>query len=261
MPPHHTYIEPFGGSGAVLLNKRPAPVEIFNDIDSNIYNFFKVCRDPEKFQQLKRMLEQTPYCQQTFAEVLEKFKTGDWKDDVEWAWGWKVYTEMSMTLSPPFEATPAAWIIGNIRNKAEHWQNAIAKLDFVHRRLKHVQIAHRDGLEQIAAADGKDVLFYCDPPYVGETRQEKYYTYEADTVEFHRRLVEVLLDLKGMCILSCYWHSVYEPLLERGWRRQDFKYRAGRHTYHEHIETLLLSPHVAAYGMTLNLFNINSRAN
>jgi DNA adenine methylase len=45
LPSAHHYCEPFAGSGAVLLNRIPAPVETYNDIDGEVVNFFKVLRD------------------------------------------------------------------------------------------------------------------------------------------------------------------------------------------------------------------------
>ncbi len=40
IPPHHSYVEPFFGSGAVLFNKPPSDIETINDLDSNVTNLF-----------------------------------------------------------------------------------------------------------------------------------------------------------------------------------------------------------------------------
>jgi len=260
MPPHHTYVEPFGGSGAVLLNKKPSPVEIFNDIDGNIYNFFKVCRDPVKFRRLMRLLYYTPYCQRTFAEAIQKFKNKSWKDDVERAWGWKVICEMSCSGDKESLLREGSWQISNTTPEPRRWQNSVIQLKLVHRRLSNVMICNRDALQMIPDSDGKHVLFYCDPPYISETRKDGAYIHEADTIEFHQRLVDLLLNLKGMCLLSCYWHPVYEPLLKAGWVRMEFERHAGRWgRANKRTEILLLSPRVAAYGATPDLFQSTKR--
>ena len=70
-PPHKIYVEPFGGSGAVLLNKQPAWMEIYNDLYDRVVNFFEVLRDPEKSARLASLLELTPYAQTAYARSFE----------------------------------------------------------------------------------------------------------------------------------------------------------------------------------------------
>src|SRR6478672_667342 len=48
-PPHHCYVEPFCGGASCLFAKSPSPVEVVNDVDGDIVNFFRVLRDPGKF--------------------------------------------------------------------------------------------------------------------------------------------------------------------------------------------------------------------
>lgn len=70
-PPHKIYVEPFGGSAAVLLNKQPAWMEVYNDLYDRIVNFFEVLRDPEKSERLASLLELTPYAQTAYARSFE----------------------------------------------------------------------------------------------------------------------------------------------------------------------------------------------
>lgn len=65
-PEHKFYTESFGATGAVLLNKKPAFLEVYNDMYDRIVNFFSVLRDNEKSERLARMLELTPYAQETY---------------------------------------------------------------------------------------------------------------------------------------------------------------------------------------------------
>lgn len=46
--PHHTYLEPYFGSGAVFFKKEPSAIETINDLDGNVVNLFKcIQEDPE----------------------------------------------------------------------------------------------------------------------------------------------------------------------------------------------------------------------
>src|SRR5262245_9266417 len=82
-PNHRLYIEPFGGMANVLLKKAHSEVEIFNDLDGRVTNFFRVLREPEKLAELKRRCELTPYSREEFANLCESAEP---KDDVSRAW-------------------------------------------------------------------------------------------------------------------------------------------------------------------------------
>jgi site-specific DNA-adenine methylase len=68
-PPHHTYVEPFGGAASVLLNKPPSPVEVYNDLDERITRLFRVLRDHG--EELHRRLTLTPYSEIEFERANE----------------------------------------------------------------------------------------------------------------------------------------------------------------------------------------------
>src|SRR5688572_17579617 len=60
-PPHHAYVEPFLGAGNVLFAKQPSDVEIINDLDARIVNFFRVLRERPLYDELVRLATLTPY--------------------------------------------------------------------------------------------------------------------------------------------------------------------------------------------------------
>lgn len=67
-PPHHSYLEPFLGSGAVLFNKPRSHIETVNDLDSNIVNLFEWMRkDPER---LAREIYFTPYARKVYDDAF-----------------------------------------------------------------------------------------------------------------------------------------------------------------------------------------------
>ena len=79
MPPHHSYLEPYFGCGAVLFAKQPAPIETVNDLDGEVVNFFRVIRDPERREKLQDRIMYTPYARQAYGEAARE----DPEDPVE----------------------------------------------------------------------------------------------------------------------------------------------------------------------------------
>lgn len=65
LPKCHHYCEPFGGSGAVLLNRPPSPIETYNDLDGEVVNFFRVLRDEK--EKLVEAIGLTPFSREEFA--------------------------------------------------------------------------------------------------------------------------------------------------------------------------------------------------
>lgn len=64
IPEHHTYVEPFFGSGAVLFNKQLSDIETVNDLDSNVVNLFHCIQ--EDSQNLARMVMSTPFSREVY---------------------------------------------------------------------------------------------------------------------------------------------------------------------------------------------------
>ena len=50
IPKHKTYVEVFGGSGALLFAKQPSEIEVYNDIHSGVVNLYRVLRDKDKIE-------------------------------------------------------------------------------------------------------------------------------------------------------------------------------------------------------------------
>lgn len=219
LPPHRVYVEAFGGAAALLLAKPPSPVEVFNDIDSGVVNFFRVLRDPEKFARFLRMAYLTPYSREEWRACR-----GSWRrveGDEERAWAWFVVARMSFGgifgKSWGFSVKPAR----GVAEPVSQWLGAVEALPEVAERFRRVIVENRDFRELIPLYDGPDVLWYMDPPYVPEARRAGSYAHEM-SLEDHRDLVRLLLGLEGMAILSGYRHPVYAPLEEAGWARLDF---------------------------------------
>lgn len=95
IPPHKIYVEVFGGGASLLFAKEPSPVEVYNDLDSGLVNFFRVLRDPGKFEKFYRKVCFTPYSREEYCFCRDTW--GECKDDVERAYRWFVVARMSFS--------------------------------------------------------------------------------------------------------------------------------------------------------------------
>ena len=211
-PAHTTYVEPFGGSAAVLLAKPPSLVEVYNDLDAGLVNLFRVVRDETLMERLRRALDLTPYSRAEFNSAKEPAD-----DPVEAARRFMVRQRQS------YSGVNRVWgfAVDDGHRKAStilRWERGIEVLPEVCRRLRGVQIEQDDWRTVLKRYDRKRTLFYLDPPYVPSTRVEGKYSHEL-TEDDHRDLVAALLDLKGKAIISGYWHETYSPLEAAGWQR------------------------------------------
>lgn len=216
IPKHRHYVCVFGGAASLLFAKRPSELETYNDIHSGLYNFFKLLRTPEQTEKLIEALTLTPYSLEEFNVCTETWEQE--KDPIEQARKFFVACNQSVNGNGGWSTT---------RNESSHykarsvqkWHRKMANLIRVQQRLSTLQIDNRDFEVIFKSYDAADALFYCDPPYVPETRtQKKSYKHEM-SVEDHGRLVDAILSIKGKVILSGYDNTIYDRLLNYGWRK------------------------------------------
>jgi len=222
LPKTHIFCEAFAGSASVLLNREPSPVEVLNDIDGDIANFFQVLRD--RPAELIEKLYLTPFSREEFSKAIEARGRRD-LDPVERARLFFVRAEQ-VRIGLEQTATLGRWAWCKYTSRSgmagavSRWVNRVLALWAVAERLRTVQIENDDAFNVIKRYDSKDTLFYLDPPYPHEVRGDpKAYGYEF-TEHDHRRLAELLHSVKGRVALSGY----KGPLLERlysDWTRVD----------------------------------------
>jgi DNA adenine methylase len=214
IPDHRVYVEPYAGSAAVLFAKRPAAIEIVNDLDGNVVNFFRVLRDRET--ELVRALTYTPYAREEYAAAdLAKSDL----DDVERARRFLVRCTQGHNAAGA--GGRAGWSNGIRRNQSQAGTvvNLVDRLPQIARRLRQVVVEHRDVVECIAAYDADDAVLFVDPPYLATTRasRDDYRLDVADEAE-HRRLADALHAYTGTVLLSGYPSALYDDLFGNWWR-------------------------------------------
>lgn len=229
MPEHVCYVEPFGGAAGVLLQKPRSYAEVYNDLDGEVVNLFRVLRDSEMNQRLQDACMLTPYSRDEFCAACEATD-----EPIERA------RRMVVRASMGFGS--AAGIGGNsgfrsdskrkYATAAHLWERYPENLAAVCQRLQGVIIENKDALAVMRAHDAETTLHYIDPPYVPDTRVQgnRYYSHEM-TVEGHEQLLAVARTMTGMVMISGYDSDVYNDMLA-GWQKMEKSSRisAGRGT-------------------------------
>lgn len=215
-PAHHTYVEPFGGSAAVLLAKAPAKVEVYNDIDRDLANLFQVLRDEALFRRLQEVCNHTAYSRAEFELALEPAS-----EAVEAARRFMVRQRQSHGGLGRRWSYCVRDAQSGMSSAVRRWLSGVERLPAIHRRMRHVQIEADDWTQVVARYDTPRTLFYLDPPYPAHTRIGGGYKHELAEAD-HHRLAETLLDIQGMAVLSGYQCEAYRQLEHAGWQRVDY---------------------------------------
>lgn len=223
-PPHVHYVEPFFGGGAVLFAKPEEWIEgyseVVNDINAGLWNFWHCLKNwPEA---VIRQLELTP-----FSEIEFDNSVADWMKytPIGNAVAFFVrYRQSRQGLGKDFATLSRNRTRRGINEQVSSWLSAIEGLPEAHERLKRVVILNDDALKVIRQQDGPNTLFYCDPPYLHETRvTTNDYEFEMEYHE-HEALLESLGNIQGKFILSGYRSFLYDDMeCLYGWRRDEIQ--------------------------------------
>ncbi len=214
-PEHHSYLEAFFGSGAVLFNKPRSNIETVNDLDDNVVNLFEwIKRDPE---QLAHEIYWTPYSREVYENAFAAVPEDSLQKAVNF------YIRLNMGHGFRINGEKVGWkndIQGRERAyAAQDWCNLPGKIMQAAERLRGVQIENRPAVELIQKFNFPNVLIYLDPPYVLGTRCRKQYRFEMDDKD-HNDLLDVSLAHKGPVIISGYDSDLYNDRL-KGWHREE----------------------------------------
>ena len=213
-PKHKMYVEGFGGAAHVLFRKEKSELEVYNDLHSGLYLFFKLLR--ENNEEFIRRLSLTPYSREEFENSKQWMYE---EDEIEKARSFYVRTMQSVASNGGWCYAKSKSRRGMCQSVSRWLGNIEENLEGAIERLKEVQVENLDILELIKKYDKEDTLFYLDPPYISDTRkQKKSYDYEM-TDEQHKELVDTLIGIKGKVVLSGYDHPIYNKLLDNGWSK------------------------------------------
>lgn len=250
MPPHLHYVEPYFGGGAVLLardpdrdwminqrsetkgiEKLPAHLkgcsEVVNDINLNLCNFWRVVAGPKAFEKFQRIVATMPLCEKAFDDS-KTYPHGDYSNEYSVSGAVAFFIQMRQSrqgLGKDFATLSRNRTRGCRNEQANAWLGCIEGLPEIHERLKGVVILNDDAVKVIKQQDGEHTLFYCDPPYLHETRGStgEYGDNEMTEIQ-HRDLLNMLANIDGKFMLSGYHSAMYDKFSEmHGWKCHEKK--------------------------------------
>jgi DNA adenine methylase len=190
-PGHKCYVEVFGGGAWVLFGKDPSKVEVLNDIDGELINFYHVvkCCPHELLLELQWDL--------VSREMFKKYIDDSGEDDV------KSYVKRAKNfyyiIKASFGGSGKHFGVMTTSKPKLNLQEVDHIIFSAHDRLKRVIIENLDCKDLIERHDREFTLFYLDPPY-RTASSKSYHSYFKD--EDYIRLNEVLRGINGLFIMS-----------------------------------------------------------
>ncbi len=198
-----------------MLNREPAPVETYNDLDGEVVNFFRVLRDQK--EELVYAIGMTPFSREEFVEAIRTNGDGAGLSSVEQARRFfirarQVRTGLAQTASVGRWANCLQTSRAGMAGAVSRWLGSVEGLEWIASRLLRVQIEHDLAINVIRRYDSPETLFYCDPPYPHDSRGDsKAYQYEMTDLE-HIQLHEALSSVQGKVAISGYHGALMDSL-------------------------------------------------
>ena len=214
IPKHDLYCEPFIGGAAVFFAKQKSKVEIINDINGEIVNFYKVLQND--FNALQKEIKTTLHSRDLHRRAQVIYSNPDMFDNIKRAWAVWVLANMSFdnTLNTSFSRSADGKISHKIAVKRNDFTESLCQ------RISGVQIECRDALKVIEMNDTTESFFYVDPPYVGAYQGH----YDGYTQEDFDALISLLSRIKGKFLLSSYRNeSLTQAVSFNNWYQIELK--------------------------------------
>jgi DNA adenine methylase len=204
IPQHRMYCEPFFGGGAVFFAKPKSEVEVINDINGEIVNFFKVIKT--KFPELQSEIKATLHSRELYRKAMVVYEHPDLFTDVKRAWALWVLTNQG------FAGMIGSWGFGKDDSKEAALAN---KRDLFTKeyedRLTKVQVENNNAIKVINRCDDKETFIYADPPYIGSDQGH----YKGYSESDYRELLDTLAKVKGKFLLSSYPSKILSTYIKK----------------------------------------------
>jgi DNA adenine methylase len=203
IPEHTSYIEPFVGGGAVFWAKEPSKLEVINDLNGEVVNFYRVLQSD--WASLNVLVQNTLHSRDAYKDAKLVYQNPHLFDSVTRAWAFWVNCTQSYVSKPAGGWSYAKKLKSQIAVKVDNCKKRFTKEDYT-ARLSRVAVESDDAIKVIQRFDNEDAFFYVDPPYINSDQGH----YAGYTEEHYRALLNTLADIKGKFLLSSYPSDILE---------------------------------------------------
>lgn len=203
IPEHQCYVEPFAGALWVLFQKQTSKVEVINDINGELINFWRVIQ-----RQHNEFIERGKYemySRELHHEYYTDFDSGKHFKLSNLERAFRFFYLIKASFASKFGSS---WGFGPSRNMGDSFFNEFKIIDQIAERLKHIQIDNKDFQSVIEDYDREYTFTFIDPPYIKTNVDEQYFkSMEANnvigfTLNDHQRLFNTLSKIKGKFLLT-----------------------------------------------------------
>ena len=214
IPAHELYAEPFFGGGAIFFQKPQSKIEVVNDTNRELINFYTVVKND--YVSLEKHIHITLHSRDLHRKAKVIYGNPDMFTDLQRAWA--VWTLAAQSFSSALDGTWGYDVSKNttskkIANKRESFTEQYAI------RLQNVQIECTDALRIIRSRDTETSFFYCDPPYYNSDCGH----YDGYTIDDFEALLKTLSNIKGKFLLSSYHSPILTQYTQKqGWQQKGY---------------------------------------
>lgn len=207
IPDHKCYCEPFAGGATVLFRKKRVSLEIINDRNDNLINFYKVLKNKNKYKKFRKMCHETLYARSEHNKAKELYRSSTDEIERAWAFWFKINAGFSGKLDGGFCVTkdpgssPASYRLNGYK----------ASLDLCSQRIERTIIENTDALKCISVYDAEYTFFYIDPPYLNADQGH----YKGYSQKDFFQLLEKISTIKGKFLISCYPDNLISTFIDK----------------------------------------------
>ena len=232
---YDTYIEPFGGSFSVGLKKEPTSIEIYNDLEQNVYSLYKVLSDPDLFKEFKSRCDLVIYSEDLRIDFKDKLK-----DNLSLIDRAFYFFYVNRTSHNGVGGILLNMVVRRKMSKSvSDFLSSVDRLPELHQRLSKLIVLNRDGVDLIEKYNTPNIFIYCDPPYEQSTRTSARYKVDMDN-QTHIRFLNSVITSRAKILISGYDCELYNKLTENGFTKISFEVNTidGRGKPKVKVETL-----------------------
>mgnify|MGYP001595997987 CR=1 FL=1 len=216
---YNIYIEPFGGSFSIGIHKEIIPIEIYNDLDENVYSLYKCLSDKNLFEQFKERCDLTFYSENLRKEYKNCLKS-NLLSLVDRAFYFFYINRTSHNGVGGLSINTV--IRRNMSKSVSDMLSSIDRLPELHQRLSRLIVLNTDGTELIRKYNREGVFIYADPPYEQSTRTRARYKVDM-TMPQHNNFLEVAIQSSAKILISGYDCPSYNRLVQNNFQKIQFE--------------------------------------